>query len=76
MLNTDLTKLSYERLQKYRKSLTHKQHAWEWYDIGKSVFDELKRVLTECQRRNKLTIAQQKKDKWAHVPTHKELSHE
>lgn len=69
----DLTKLSYQRLQKYRKSLTDKQHDWEWYEIGENVFDELKRVLMECQRRNRIIISKQNKDKWAHVPTIKEF---
>jgi hypothetical protein len=65
----DLSKLTYQRLQKYRKSLTEKQHAWDWYGIGKNVSDELKRVLEECKQRNKVIITQQKKDKWAHVPS-------
>jgi hypothetical protein len=74
MKSIDLSKLSYERLQSYRKTLTDKQHAWNWYGIGESVVDELTRVLTECRRRNKFTIAQQKRDKWAHIPTLKELN--
>jgi len=59
----DLSKLNYQRLQKYRKSLTEKQHDWDWYGIGKNVSDELKRVLEECKQRNKVIIAQQEKDK-------------
>ena len=70
----NLSKLNYERLQRYRKTLRKKQHAWDWYGIGESVFDELTRVLTECKRRNKLIAEQQKRDKWANVPTHKDLT--
>lgn len=76
MKPVDLSKLSYERLQQYRKSLTSKQHAWNWHGIGESVFDELFKVLTECKRRNKLIITQQKRDKWAHILTHKDLKQE
>jgi hypothetical protein len=65
----DLSKLNYQRLQKYRKSLTDKQHDLDWDgNVKKDVSDELKRVLEECNRRNKVIITQQKKDKWAHVP--------
>ena len=71
----DLTKLNYQRLQKYRKSLTDKQHDWEWYGIGHDVSQELKRVLEECKRRNKSIISKQNEDKWAHVPTVKEFNY-
>ncbi len=74
MKPVDLTKLNYERLQKHRKSLTNKQHAWDWYGIGENVVDELNRVLTECKRRNKILAQEKRKQTWAHVATHKDLN--
>lgn len=70
----DLTKLSYQRLQNYRKSLRDKQHRYLFDGIGQDVSQELNRVLLECEQRNKSIINRQKKDKWATVPTHKELN--
>ena len=77
MKPVDLSKLNYERLQRYRKTLTDRnRNAIHWGEQDptfKEINDELSRVLKECLRRNIEISKEKQSSEWAKVPTVKEF---
>ena len=73
----DLSKLNYERLQRYRKSLTDRNRNAEYWGEQDPTFikinNELNRVLKECLRRNVELSKENQSCEWANVPTVKEF---